>query len=256
MTWPAPSPRFAIARPESRRLPAGLLSRMQAIAVVAVLSMAACASERAANSSGEDSTAGGAPASDSATVDEPRAACDRAPDRDDHTICLPDRVGPLMPSTSRNELAALYPDASLRDETVDAGEGTMTAGTIVNAGRDDEVTILWADSSRSNIVALQALGPAWRTPEGLGAGSTLDEVEAALGTVDVLGFGWDYGGTILLDRTSLEGSGLFLRTQPGDSTMRGSAAWQRVRGDRPFRSDDPDVESLELVVRRVDIRFQ
>jgi hypothetical protein len=194
--------------------------------------------------------------SDGVAPVEPIAPCESSAEAWDRTICPPERVGPLLFASDRSEIGKLFGENRLVDDSVDIGEGMFAPGTIVNKGQDDEITVVWTDESRIRMVALQDLGRAWRTPEGVGVGSTLSEVEGALGSVQVLGFGWDYEGTILLDGTPLENRGLFLRTEPRDASSRTTAAWARVRGDRPFRSTDPDVRALDLVVRRVDIRLQ
>jgi hypothetical protein len=211
---------------------------------------AGTARDTAAPSAADYTAAGDAPAS------PPRAdaaSCDVAYSTTDRAICPPLRVGPITSATTRAEVAATF-DADLqRDEQVDVGEGTFEPGTRINVGRADSATIVWRDSTRTQVRSVVALGPAWRTPDGLGVGSSLSDIEAALGKFAVLGFGWDYGGTLMLEGTKLERSGLFLRTEPRADDARAQGALQRLRGDQPFASDDPDVRALDLVVRRVDV---
>jgi hypothetical protein len=69
----------------------------------------------------------------------------------------------------------------------------------------------------------------------------------------VLGFGWDYGGTVMLEATRLENSGLFFRTEPRTESGSTRETYQRVQGDRPFPSSHPDVRALDLVVSRLDV---
>lgn len=204
----------------------------------------------AARPSGDDAdtTAG---AADSAVTR--LANCAAPPTRDDRTLCPPDRIGPLRRNTSRADLDTIFPPALLHDQPVDVGEGMLEPGTRINVGRPDSAQIVWADSSRSRIRSVLALGPAWRTPDGLGVGSSLQEIEQRLGVVSVLGFGWDYGGTVTLVGTPLADSGLFFRTHPRSPDARATAAYQRVRGEQSFRSDDPDVRALDPVVGRIDV---
>ena len=181
------------------------------------------------------------------------APCGPSPRADDRTLCLPERAGPLRPSTSRTELDRLFDPDRVRDQPVDVGEGMTEPGTLVNAGLPDSARIVWSDSSRSRIARVLALGPAWRTQDGLGVGSSLSDIERILGPVQVMGFGWDYGGTVMLEGTRLANSGLFFRTEPRTEAGYAADAFQRVRGDRPYPTTDPDVRSLDLIVGRVDV---
>jgi hypothetical protein len=44
--------------------------------------------------------------------------------------------------------------------------------------------------------------------------------------------------------------------QPRAEAAVGTEAYQRVRGDQPYASTDPDVRSLDLVVARVDVLWR
>ena len=142
---------------------------------------------------------------------------------------------------------------SVRDELVDTGEGMSEPGTVVNSGRPDSARVVWSDSTRSRIAGVLALGAAWRTADRLGVGSSLADIERVAGPVQVLGFGWDYGGSVMLDGTRLEKSGLVFRLEPRAQAGYASEAYQRVRGDRPYTSSHPDVRALDLVVGRLDV---
>jgi hypothetical protein len=198
----------------------------------------------------------GAAALLAATACAQPAPCGPAPGANDRTLCLPERAGPLRPSTSRAALDSLFRADRVRDQPVDVGEGMSEPGTLVNIGLPDSARIVWSDSSRSRIASVLALGPAWRTQEGLGVGSSLADIERALGPVEVLGFGWDYGGTVMLDGTRLENSGLFFRTAPRTEAGYALEAYERVRGDRPYPSSHLDVRSLDLVVSRIDVTWR
>src|SRR5687768_337222 len=101
------------------------------------------------------------------------------------------------------------------------------------------------------------LGPAWRTPEGIGVGSTLEDLEKAIGPFNVLGFGWDYGGTVMLEGTQAEAANgmLFYRLAPAMDSLNLSPEYARVRGDNPYASNSADVRALRLEVRSIDIMW-
>lgn len=196
-----------------------------------------------------------APSADSAAV-SPRTtlACTLTTSANDRTIC-PDRLGPITRTTTRAELAGLFPRPSLVDTAVHVGEGQFEPGTILVA-HGDSLSIIWSDSTRSRIVGFTGLGRSWRTPDGLHVSSSLAEMEAVLGTFAVLGFGWDYGGTAMLANTPLQASGIFFRMQPRHDSTRATAAYRRVRGERAYPTNSADVRALDLIVHAIDISWR
>ena len=196
-----------------------------------------------------------APSADSAvTSARTTLACTLNQSANDRTICA-DRLGPITRTTTRADLAGLFPTPSLVDTAVHVGEGQFEPGTILVA-HGDSLTIIWSDSTRSRIVGFTGLGRAWRTPDGLHVSSSLAEMERVLGPFAVLGFGWDYGGTAMLANTALEDSGIFFRMQPRHDSTRATAAYQRVRGDREYPTNSVDVRALDLIVRAIDINWR
>ena len=182
------------------------------------------------------------------------SSCDAVPAVSDRTIC-PKRVGPMTAGIARATIEQWFPDA--RDTVIDVGEGEQGSVTLLNEGRSDSIAVQWSDSTRSRISGFSNLGAAWKTQQGIGVGSTLNDLVQALGdSFAVLGYGWDYGGTVILDGTALEGSGIFFRTMPSvaDGTQRASASG--IIGDKPFKPTDAKLKSLEPVVRNIDIVWQ
>ncbi|MEM1290288.1 MAG: hypothetical protein AAGH67_02255 [Cyanobacteria bacterium P01_H01_bin.162] len=170
----------------------------------------------------------------------------------DTTIMPGKRVGSVTPVTSRADLATLYGDAVLSDTEVPVGEGFTEPGTTVNADTPAAFSIVWADSSRSQAVTVRDFGPAWQTSEGLRVGMPLTELQSVLGDFDLYGFGWDYGGTVVLEGSNLSDyDGLIvLRLLPAqvDTFQQQPEAFQALAGDRLISSDNPYLPSLDLVV--------
>jgi hypothetical protein len=178
--------------------------------------------------------------------------CTAVADPRDRTICLPGRVGPITPRSTRDELAAAFGPASLEDMNAYVGVGFSVTATRVGGTASDSIVVTWTDRTRTKIGGVRDLGAAWRTPEGIHVGSSLAEVEAAFGAVQVLGFGWDYSGTIMLpDDHSLKGI-LFVRTEP---SINDADAKSRVSGDRPFPPTDVNVQTLKPIVRSIEVHW-
>ena len=190
---------------------------------------------------------------DSGTAPQPTShtnenACDAAQPRDSRFIC-PHRLGAIDASTTRAMLDSLF--TPVRDDSMSV-EGDYMPITVINAGKPDSAVVIWNSERRDKVQSLVKLGAAWRTPEGLGVGSSLDDIVRAIGAVQVMGFGWDYGGTVMLNGTRLENSGIFFRTAP----TAGDPAAAKIQGDKPFAANDAGVRALKPVVRAVDIMMQ
>jgi hypothetical protein len=182
--------------------------------------------------------------STAATVSE----CDREQAADSRLIC-PHRIGAVSATTTRLSLDTMFQD--VRDTTIDTGEGDFQSATIINSGARDSAILIWSDSTRTQLHFIANIGPGWRTPDGITIGSALQDIVDKVGNVKVLGLGWDYGGTLVLDGTRLANSGIFFRMQPAGATTDSAAS--TIRGDRPFDADDPGVKALRFFVARIDI---
>ncbi|WP_052051058.1 hypothetical protein [Leptolyngbya sp. KIOST-1] len=168
------------------------------------------------------------------------------------TLVIPgQRVGPVVATTSRAELAEIYGEAALADGSIAMGEGTTEAGTVVTPGPDQQFSVIWQDASQTRPQLIKDFGPAWQTPEGLGVGVPYSEVESALGEFQLYGFAWDYGGTVMLAGSHLERyeGYLLLRLKPADTALdRHPEAYQSMMGDQLFASDNPLLDQLEVAV--------
>lgn len=168
------------------------------------------------------------------------------------TIVPGERVGPITRNTSRAELAEMFGESALKDTEVPVGEGFTESGTEVNLDNTTTFSVIWVDSSQSQPATVKDFGPAWQTPEGIHIGTSFTELQAILGEFELYGFGWDYGGTVVLESSDLSDyyGSLILRLQPADPAtfQQQSAAFQAVQGDQILPSTNPNLASLNLVV--------
>lgn len=182
-----------------------------------------------------------------ATIDETQSAEALA----DMTIVPGDRVGPVTSSTSRADLAAMFGESALEDTQVPVGEGFTESGTRVTPEQDKSFAVIWVDESQSAPATVKDFGPAWQTPEGIGVGTNLSELQQILGPFELYGFGWDYGGTLVLEGSNLSNyyGSLILRLQPTVAIAQQPAgAFESVQGDQLISSEDPNLVELDLVV--------
>jgi hypothetical protein len=171
----------------------------------------------------------------------------------DTTIIPAQQFGPITPDTSRADLAELFGEAALTDTEVHVGEGFTESGTTVNLGTDQAFSIIWMDASQAQPSTVRDLGHVWHTPEGIHVGTSFAELQAVLGDFQLYGFGWDYGGTVVLEGSGLDkyyGS-LILRVQPTEPSafqQLPEDAFYALQGDRPLSSQNPYLANLDLVV--------
>lgn len=162
-----------------------------------------------------------------------------------------DRVGPVTRETSRTALAEMFGESALQDTEIPVGEGFTESGTIVNAGTDQAFSVIWVDDSQSRPATIKDFGSAWRTPEGIRIGMPYEELQTVLGTFTLYGFGWDYGGTVVLESSNLANyyGELILRLEPDLAAIEEQGtAFQAVQGDTLFASDNPNLPLLNLTI--------
>lgn len=163
------------------------------------------------------------------------------------TVVPGERVGPVTRDTTRQELAELFGEANLQDEQVDVGEGFTKPGTTVNLSDNRSFSIVWSDETQTQPAEVRDLGSAWRTPEGIGVGTSLAELQDEMGAFELYGFGWDYGGTVILRGSELAkyDNLLVLRLHPAPEAIEESPeALQTVSSDRAYAASNPQIQEL------------
>ncbi len=165
---------------------------------------------------------------------------------------VPQQTDPRVTCRStRATMTRRFGPEQLNDREVDLGEGEVGTATIVGEGTPMAQEVVWLDGDRLRAERIRVLGEGIRDPNGLGLGSTVAELEAAMGPFQLHGFGWDYQGTISLTGTKLERlqGKLFFRLMPRNTDgPEAQAALAAVAGDALFPSSNADVKTLDLVV--------
>ena len=189
--------------------------------------------------------------SSSAVPAAPANSAGQPTDAIDTTIVPGDRVGPITATTSYQDLLDQFGAAALTDTEVAVGEGFFEPGTAVDLGEGRSLSILWDDDARTRPAEIRNIGSAWKLAAGIGMGTSFADLKATLGTFELSGFGWDYGGTLSLEGTTLDAYSdlLVLRVQP-DPTVLESAnpQFESVLGEDMISADNPNLPPLKLAV--------
>lgn len=218
-------------------------------------SLTACGLTTGTDSSAPESLPAESVAADDTVLkaDEPSTASPETVSQLTDTIVVPgDRVGPVTSDTSRVDLVDMFSEAVLTDTEVAVGEGFTESGTVVADGSEQTFAVIWVDDLQAEPATVKDFGPVWRTPEGIGIGTSFAELQAILGPFELYGFGWDYGGTLVLEGSNLSDyyGSLILRVQPSDPDLfqQEAGAFQALQGDKLISSEDPNLPDLDLVV--------
>ena len=176
------------------------------------------------------------------------------------TVVIPgDRIGPVTRTTSRQELTQIFGAANLKDEDVSVGEGETEPATVVNQGAANTFTVMWTDETRTEAAGAMNFGSAWRTPEGIGVGTSFAELQQNLGAFQLYGFEWDYGGSVVLEGTRLNKyyGTLILRVAPTEvSRERSPNDYDAVIGDELFASTSPHLRALDINVEEMAVYLE
>jgi len=171
-----------------------------------------------------------------------------------------ERFGLVDPQTSEADLReSLGPDAVL-SEQVYLAEGFCTDGTRLFPGSPYEIEVAWADSARTRPAFVRSRSPdgPWRTPSGVGVGTSLAELEGLKDeSISFSGFGWDYGGGSSWDEA---GGTLSLRlgtaaapVETLDALARTDPRVEEIYGDRTVRSDHPIIRQITVLVEEISL---
>jgi len=173
--------------------------------------------------------------------------------------------GAFARDSSLARLRETFGRENVTTEQIYVGEGESEPGAVVYP-KDParRVEVLWADGRRqARPSAIRVRGDAsrWRTPSGVGVGSTLVEVERLNGRpFVVLGFGWDLGGSAgdwkggRLAEAGASGCHLGLSFETGASAD--PKALDAVQGDRAFSSSDPKMRAAKPSVHVITLTLR
>lgn len=160
------------------------------------------------------------------------------------SLATPQGVAGITRETTPDSLEILFFGETIESTRENLGEGVFVEGTVVSPGTDRELAVIWNDDGTPLEVRMR--GAYWRTAEGIGMGSSLVELEAAIGEFEMLGYAWDNEGYALLWETPY--NGFFIRLLPRDGESP-----SEFMGDSAFPSSL--LRDLNPVVADFRVRF-
>ncbi|MEO1559160.1 MAG: hypothetical protein AAFS12_05825 [Cyanobacteria bacterium J06632_19] len=177
-----------------------------------------------------------------------------------NTVIIPGkRFGEVNSKTTRADLVKMFGESKVKDDVILEDEGTLSVPvTKVNLGDNKNFTVAWEEDTREKLLYVRDFGSAWKTPEGIGVGTSFKELQQKLGDFKLTGLGWNYGGFINLQTTKLsEYQGqISIRVAPEQEAIgKHTKEHEAVLGDRELSSTNPNWEPLNMKVSEMTVHF-
>ncbi|MEM6403306.1 MAG: hypothetical protein AAF757_24270 [Cyanobacteria bacterium P01_D01_bin.116] len=181
-------------------------------------------------------------------------------DKLNNTLIIPGKqVGSVTSKTTRADLVKMFGESKLKDDVFLEDEGTISVPvTKVNLGGEKYFTVAWEEDTREKLLYVRDFGSAWKIPEGIGVGTSFQELQKTLGDFKLTGLGWGYGGFINLETTNLSKyQGLLsLKLAPDEKAIEeNSQQHEAVLGDRELSSTNPNWQPLKIKVSQMTVHF-
>lgn len=179
-------------------------------------------------------------------------------------ICVPGKkVGYINKNATENELRRKYYSQSVKREKINVGENEWVVGTILFPDSKNELQIIWNDTidfKNPNRIYIRNKETQWRIDNNFTIGSSIKEVEKINGKdFFLLGFGWDYAGTVIdWNKGELDAVRDFLTVRfDGDSELKKMKVNDShlLQGDKKIHSSNPTIQKLNPKIYEIIIHF-
>lgn len=177
-----------------------------------------------------------------------------------NTIIPGKQVGAITRKTKRADLVKLFGASKLKDEqTLFFGGEAKFPGTVITLGKDRGLTVLWKDKTRTQVRGVMVYDSQWKTPEGIGVGTTVSELQQKIGKFKMSGLGWDYGGIPQLEGTKIASyKGTLVLRMSADEKLAQKYEKESlaISGDGvTLSSSNPSLKRLGVNVRQMIVFF-
>jgi hypothetical protein len=174
---------------------------------------------------------------------------------------------PFDAEASAATLSEHFGPTNVASAEIDVGEGETEPGTAIFPHSPNErVDILWTDETRQHKprAVFVRNGSRWHTRAGLTLGVNLRTIERLnRRPFRLLGFAWDYGGTVMswaggvLESEQFGTCRVRARLTTGDIRDSERARWFRqVIGAREFSSGHPAMQALNPFVYEIWLEYR
>ncbi|PHI30890.1 hypothetical protein [Budvicia aquatica] len=169
-------------------------------------------------------------------------------------------AGPVTANTSEADLIALLGKEQVKREKIPLPEDDEMEVTVLFPGNSEkELQVVW-DKPFVKPIAVNIIGSAWKTPEGVALGMSLKDLEKVnQSSFKLAGYEWDYAGVVTSygkGQLSKYAKTLHLRFNDDDASKRVSdAEYASVMGDSDFSSGNKVMQKMNPAVKEMRITF-
>ncbi len=169
-------------------------------------------------------------------------------------------AGPVTANTSEADLIALLGKEQVKREKIPLPEDDEMEVTVLFPGNSEkELQVVW-DKPFVKPVAVNIIGSAWKTPEGVALGMSLKDLEKVnQSNFKLSGYEWDYAGVVTnygKSQLSKYAKTLHLRFNDDNASKRVSdAEYASVMGDSDFSSGNKVMQKMNPAVKEMRITF-
>jgi hypothetical protein len=173
----------------------------------------------------------------------------------------PGKVGYITPQTTKASLAKRFPVARLEDFTAYGPEGIGEfAATRVTQNGEHMLDVLWKNANRQQADRVRIYDDRWRTAEGVGINTSLNELQRLFGVYKFYGFGWDYSGRLVAGNSKLDkytkNLGMVISMNAdSQKSQRNNRDYQALMGDRKIASNDARARRLNIRISYLEVSF-
>jgi len=183
-------------------------------------------------------------------------------------LCIPGvQVGQIKANTTEQDLIEIYGKANVVRDSFLEGEGEYVNETILFPNTKNELQIIWKDAENLKspyVITYRKPNADWKTDNNICIGTTLKELERINGKeFIILGFGWDYGGTIIdwnggkIAKTNKLASELDLiaRLSYSDKVKLNDSELEEISGDKEIKTSNKILQKMNPKIYEIIIVF-
>lgn len=170
----------------------------------------------------------------------------------DYQVVPFEGFGPISADATRGDLVEEFGEDNLEDIETSVGMEPGRNATRVTLDASPALEVVWNREDPAQPEMIRILDERLRTPEGIGLGTTLEELQQLLGEFQVTGFAISVPGRVSLSGSELEEytGGLELQLE---ATNTEGDHYRQLAGAQRIPASDPELEAVEPVVSKMAI---
>lgn len=183
--------------------------------------------------------------------------------KDNNWIIVPGKsVGEINQNCTKKDLIDIFGENNVVESNIGLAEGESIIGIKIYHNTPNELEVLWKDSKFQKIdrIIIRRKGTLWKTIDGITIGTSLSDVVKINGEeITILGFEWDYAGTLVswnngkLEKKYPIGKKFAMSFESMSGKVK---EYESVLGDKEFGSDNSVIKSMNLKVASIAIIFE